>query len=101
MEEGVPSLVLLDEVLKGTNSEDKLYGAKELIKKLIHYDALIFLATHILSLGELENQFPDSIINYCFESTIQDDELQFDYKLKRGIAQHKNATFLMEKMGII
>lgn len=101
LDKGIPSLVLLDEVLKGTNSEDKIYGANELIKKLVKKDALIFLATHILSLGDLEKQYPEAVENYCFESTINEDELHFDYKLKTGVAQQKNATFLMKKMGII
>ena len=94
-------LVLLDEVLKGTNSEDKLYGAKKLIEKLVHQDALIFLATHILPLSDLAEGYPSSIENYCFESTIEQGTLHFDYKLRKGVAQHRNATFLMEQMGII
>ena len=101
LQAGIPTLILLDEVLKGTNSEDKVYGAEQLIKNLIQFDALTFLATHILSLGGLEKDYPNKIVNYCFESTIEDNELHFDYKLKSGIAQHKNATFLMRKMGII
>jgi DNA mismatch repair ATPase MutS len=94
-------LVLLDEILKGTNSTDKQAGSIALVKQLIQYPSLVLIATHDLVLGELEKQYPQQIHNYCFEPSIVDDQLSFDYKLKRGIAEKMNATFLMKKMGII
>jgi hypothetical protein len=101
LETGVPALVLIDEVLRGTNSSDKTHGSEALIQKLIAHDCLAIFATHDLSLSELENVYPSLISNCCFESRIENGELLFDYRLRRGVATNKNATFLMQKMGII
>jgi DNA mismatch repair ATPase MutS len=96
-----PSLVLVDEILRGTNSEDKTHGSEQFIRKLLSYDCVSLFATHDLSLSELENQLPDKVSNYCFESIIIKGELHFDYTLQPGVAKNKNASFLMQKMGII
>ena len=98
---GLPALVLIDEVLRGTNSEDKKFGSEELIKKLSAFNCLAFFASHDLSLSVLEETLPGKVKNYCFESTIINGELLFDYKLHPGVATNKNASFLMKKMGII
>ncbi len=98
---GKSMLILLDEILKGTNSTDKQTGSRELIKQLIQQKALVLLATHDIALGDMEQQFPDRIINTCFEGKIENEQLIFDYKLNLGLAQKANATFLMRKMGII
>ncbi len=96
-----PLLILLDEILKGTNSTDKQSGSIALVRQLLPHPCLAMIATHDIVLGELENQFPNQIKNYFFEANIENDQLFFDYKLKPGIAQKMNATFLMKKMGII
>ncbi len=96
-----PLFILLDEILKGTNSTDKQSGSIALVKQLLPHPCLALIATHDIVLGDLENQFPDHIRNYYFEANIENDQLSFDYKLKLGIAQKMNATFLMKKMGII
>lgn len=101
LQTGEPALVLVDEVLRGTNSDDKTHGSEALIRKLVSSNAITLFATHDLSLGRLENDLNGKLSNYCFESTIAAGELTFDYKLNRGIAQNRNATFLMHKMGII
>lgn len=93
--------ILLDEILKGTNSADKLTGSQQLITHLLQYSCLGMIATHDLELGQLEQLYPEQIRNYCFESTIQDNHLYFDYRIREGIAHNKNATFLMQQMGII
>ena len=97
----VPVLILIDEILRGTNSEDKTYGSEQFIKKLIRYRCLTLFATHDLTLSRLEEELPGQVSNYCFESTIRNGELLFDYTLQRGVAKNKNASFLMEKMEII
>ncbi|RAW02768.1 MutS-related protein [Pseudochryseolinea flava] len=97
----LPLLILLDEILKGTNSTDKQAGSIALVKQLIPHHCLAMIATHDLALGELEIEFPDHVKNFHFEPNIENDQLSFDYKLKRGIAEKMNATFLMKKMGII
>jgi MutS domain V len=101
LEEGKKSIVLIDEILKGTNSEDKTNGSEEFIRKLLKYNCLGLFATHDLALSKMEGEFSGQISNYCFESQIINGELLFDYTLKKGVAKNKNATFLMEKMGII
>ena len=93
--------VILDEMLKGTNSVDKLNGSRELVKKLIELNAVSLVATHDLKLSEMENDYPGRVFNKCFEIKIHDNELVFDYKLTDGITKTMNATFLMKKMGII
>jgi DNA mismatch repair ATPase MutS len=98
---GKPMIILLDEILKGTNSTDKQTGSRELIKQLIQQKALVLLATHDIALGDMEQQYPHQIVNTCFEGKIENDQLTFDYKLNKGLAQKANATFLMRKMGII
>jgi hypothetical protein len=96
-----PLLILLDEILKGTNSNDKQSGSIALVKQLLPHPCLAIIATHDLALGELEKQYDGKVKNYCFEANIEDDQLSFDYKLKEGTAQKMNASFLMRKMGII
>ena len=101
LESGKPALVLVDEILRGTNSNDKSHGSEEFMKKIISFNCLTLFATHDLSLSVMEGRFPGVIQNYCFESTIGNDELFFDYKLRPGVAKNKNASFLMKKMDII
>jgi DNA mismatch repair ATPase MutS len=93
--------VILDEMLKGTNSVDKLTGSQELIRRLLELKAVALIATHDLKLSEMEEQFPQQVFNKCFEIRIENDEMIFDYKLTDGVTKTMNATFLMKKMGII
>ena len=95
------SLVLIDEILRGTNSEDKYHGSAEFVKELMAMDCLSLFATHDLKLGAMENEYPGILANYCFESLIENNNLYFDYTIRKGIAQNKNASFLMKQMGII
>ncbi len=97
----IPSLVLIDEILRGTNSVDKYHGSEQFVLQLIKYNCLTMFATHDLKLSVLEETNPGLIENYCFESIIENNELNFDYKVLRGVARNKNASFLMKKMGII
>jgi len=92
--------LLLDEILRGTNSADRHTGSKALIKQLIHHKAAGVLATHDLELAKLAEPYPDNIRNYHFDVQVANDELFFDYKLKNGICQSMNASILMKKIGI-
>lgn len=96
-----PALVLLDEVMRGTNSKDKHDGTALLIKKLLNYHCLSLIATHDTELGILSEDHPGLVDNFCFESELKDDELTFDFTMRKGVAQSKNATYLMQKMGIV
>ena len=98
---GTELFIILDEVLKGTNSEDKQKGSFDLIRQFILLKANGLIATHDLMLSRLKEQFPEYIQNYCFEADITNDELTFSYKLREGVAQNMNACFLMKKMGIV
>ncbi len=100
LESGQPLFVILDEVLKGTNSADKQKGSMALITQLIKLKSSGMIATHDLALGSLAKEFPDNVTNKRFEVEIANDDLVFDFKLKNGISQNLNATFLMQKMGI-
>lgn len=92
--------IILDEILKGTNSEDKQKGSFRLMKRLLKSGGNGIIATHDLTLGNLEKEFPNEINNFHFEADIKDDTLSFDYALRNGIAQNMNASFLMRQMGI-
>lgn len=100
LENGEKLFVLLDEILRGTNSIDKHKGSEGLLKQLIRLGASGMIATHDIALGELQNSFPGQIVNKCFEVDMKDDELLFDYKIRDGISQNTNATLLMKKMKI-
>ncbi|MBB3187661.1 MutS-related protein [Microbacter margulisiae] len=95
------TLVILDEILRGTNTKDKQTGSLGLLEKLISLHAMVIIATHDLSIGELETKYSGVVNNSCFEVELTNDQLFFDYKLKKGISKKLNASFLMQKMGII
>ncbi len=91
---------LLDEILKGTNSNDRHKGAKALILQLIKTQGMGLVATHDLELGGLEAEYKEVIENLCMEVEVLEKELIFDYTIKKGVSQSFNATFLMRNMGI-
>jgi DNA mismatch repair ATPase MutS len=101
LEKGKPCLVLLDEILRGTNSADKYHGAYEFIQKLIRHNALIIFATHDLKLCEMHNELPEITENYRFEGIIEGDKLHFPYKMEKGIVKNRTATFLMKQLKLI
>ncbi|MFK8060414.1 MAG: DNA mismatch repair protein MutS, partial [Polaribacter sp.] len=92
--------IILDEILKGTNSKDKAIGSKKFVEKLSKSKSTGIIATHDVSLCELENEFKD-IKNYYFDAEIINNELHFDYTLKNGICKNMNASFLLKKMEIV
>ncbi|MFI3314268.1 MAG: hypothetical protein R3Y04_01205 [Rikenellaceae bacterium] len=95
------SLVILDEMLRGTNTKDKQSGSIGLIEKIIAQKGVVIVATHDLVIGDMEKSYPEIVHNFNFEVELVDDHLKFDYKLKHGITSKFNASFLMKKMGII
>ncbi|MDR2915484.1 MAG: DNA mismatch repair protein MutS [Tannerella sp.] len=97
---GEQLFIILDEILKGTNSIDKQKGSIALIKQLINKGTCGIIATHDLMLGSLAETFPKNVQNKRFEADITNDKLTFTYQIRDGIAQNMNATFLMKKMGI-
>ncbi|MEM6842584.1 MAG: DNA mismatch repair protein MutS [Bacteroidota bacterium] len=95
----LPVLFMLDEILKGTNSHDRHHGAASLMKQLSKLEASGFVSTHDLELGKLADEL-SNLKNYSFTSTIEGDEIIFDYQLHDGVCQSFNASKMMEKMGI-
>ncbi len=92
--------LLLDEMLRGTNSADRHTGSAALIRQLINHNGAGLIATHDLELASIEKEFPQAIHNYHFDVQVEGEELYFDYKLKEGICQSMNASILMRKIGI-
>ncbi|WP_034041900.1 MutS-related protein [Wocania ichthyoenteri] len=95
-----PYFIILDEILKGTNSTDKAIGSRKFVEKLVASNATGIIATHDLSLCEIEKEL-DDVKNYYFDAEIINDELHFDYTLKEGVCQNMNASFLLKKMQIV
>jgi DNA mismatch repair ATPase MutS len=92
--------IILDEILKGTNSTDKAIGSKKFVQKLVASNSTGIIATHDLSLCEIEQELQE-VKNYYFDAEITNDELHFDYKLKTGVCKNMNASFLLKKMEIV
>ena len=92
--------IVLDEILKGTNSKDKASGSKKFVEKLVTLNTTGIIATHDVSLCELENDFME-IKNFFFDAKISNNELSFDYLFKKGVCENRNASFLLKKMKII
>jgi ABC-type multidrug transport system fused ATPase/permease subunit len=92
--------VILDEILKGTNSVDKAEGSKKFVERLVKNGSTGMVATHDLSLCTLADELPE-VENRYFDAQIVNDELFFDYKFKEGVCQNMNASFLLRKMDII
>ena len=95
-----PIFLLLDEMLRGTNSADRHTGSTALIRQLLIHDAIGLVATHNLELARLENEYPGRLLNYHFDVQVENEELYFDYKLKPGVFNSMNASLLMKKIGI-
>ena len=97
---GEPVFYLLDEILKGTNSQDRHEGAKALIRQLCRHHASGLISTHDLALGEMAAELPGAVENFSFNSEVIDNQLFFDYKLQPGPCRSFNASKLMQQIGI-
>lgn len=93
--------VLLDEILRGTNSDDKRNGTIEVVKKIVTKKGIGIIATHDLEVCDTTQLYPDYLSNNCFEVEIKDNDLYFDYTLRNGICKNKSATFIMKKLNVI
>ncbi|MCH5715868.1 P-loop NTPase family protein [Niabella hibiscisoli] len=93
--------MILDEILRGTNSNDKRNGTIGLIRKMAGFDTFGIIATHDTVVADLIKEYPAFIANKAFESAIINDELLFDYQLKEGVCNTLSASYLMKKMEII
>jgi len=100
IEKGEKVFVILDEILKGTNSKDKEIGSAKFLQKLERLNTKGIIATHDLSLCKLAE---DNVAyrNMYFDSIISGSELSFDYKIRAGICQNMNASFLLKQMNLV
>jgi len=98
---GRKMLVMLDEILKGTNSADKHKGSLAVLERIFSLGGTAIIATHDLELAKTESQYKGRLINKCFEIEINGAGISFDYKLRDGITQKMNASLLMRQMGIV
>lgn len=92
-------LVLLDEILKGTNSQDKLHGSKLVLLKFIKLNITGILATHDTALGCMSEEYKENFENYFFDFDVDESgEMHFDYKLKKGVSNNMNASILLKNV---
>lgn len=101
VKEGERPFLLLDEILRGTNSNDRHIGSRALIDLLVEYGVCGIIATHDLTLAQAKETYPEALTNYHFDVQVDaNDELFFDYKVKTGICTSLNASILMRKIGL-
>ncbi|WP_175635372.1 MutS-related protein [Pedobacter ghigonis] len=94
------TLVLIDEMLRGTNSRDKYLGSKVFVEKLIAEKTPALFATHDLQLADLINDYPATVRNFHFDIQITNGEMKFDYLLKHGPCKTFNAAILLKQIGL-
>ena len=99
-EKSLPMLIVIDEIFKGTNSADRLIGAREAISRLTGADFITLVSTHDFELCEIESDAAP-VTNWHFEESYEDDKLIFDYKIKEGRCTTRNAQYLLKMAGIM
>ncbi|MGM0550520.1 MAG: MutS-related protein [Bacteroidota bacterium] len=101
VKESKPHLFLIDEMLKGTNSKDKLEGSMAVVRNLLAHGGTGVIATHDLPVTQLSDEFPGKVHNYCFEIDLHGTRMSFDYRLQEGITKNMNASLLLKNMGLV
>ena len=91
------TLIILDEILKGTNSLDKLNGSRLFLQSVTSLPITGIIATHDLELSKMQQEYPERFHNYCFEIRLS-DEITYTYKLSEGVARNQNATYLLKNI---
>ncbi|RZK16835.1 MAG: DNA mismatch repair protein MutS [Pedobacter sp.] len=100
IEQDKDTFVLIDEMLRGTNSKDKYLGSKVFIEKLIAEKTPGLFATHDLQLADLKDDHPKAVRNFHFDIQFTNREMKFDYKLKHGPCSTFNAAILLKQIGL-
>jgi len=96
----VPVMFLLDELLSGTNSHDRLTGTQFLVRALVAHGAVGLITTHDLALAKIADDTALNAVNVHFQDEMVDGKMVFDYKLRPGIVQKSNAIPLMRAVGL-
>jgi DNA mismatch repair ATPase MutS len=91
---------LLDEVLHGTNSRERIIGARAVVEKLLAEGAIGAISSHDLGLASLERESAGRVTNMHFQELVGEGKMVFDYKLKPGVVTSSNALRLMKLVGI-
>ena len=91
------TLIILDEILKGTNSLDKLNGSRLFLQSVTSLPITGIIATHDLELSKMQQEHPERFHNYCFEIQLS-DEITYTYRLSEGVARNQNATYLLKNI---
>ena len=91
------TLIILDEILKGTNSLDKLNGSRLFLQSVSALPITGIIATHDLALSKMQEEYPARFHNYCFEIRLS-DEITYTYRLSEGVARNQNATYLLKNI---
>lgn len=91
------TLIILDEILKGTNSLDKLNGSRLFLQEISKLPVTGVIATHDLELSKMEDEDPKHFHNYCFEIKLE-DKITYSYKITAGVARNQNATYLLKNI---
>lgn len=91
------TLIILDEILKGTNSLDKLNGSRLFLQEISKLPVTGVIATHDLELSKMEEEYPERFHNYCFEIKLE-DKITYSYKITKGVARNQNATYLLKNI---
>jgi len=91
------TLIILDEILKGTNSLDKLNGSRLFLEAVSALPVTGIIATHDLELSRMADEHPDRFHNHCFEIQLADD-ITYSYRISPGVARNQNATHLLRQL---
>ena len=93
-------MFLLDELLQGTNSKDRLVGAEGVVRALVAAGAIGMVTTHDLALADMEGLPPGSMKKMHFQDQIVDGQMRFDFTLREGVATKSNGVELMRLIGL-
>lgn len=91
------TLIILDEILKGTNSADKLAGSRLFLEHIAHKRVTGIVATHDLELSRMADDGSGRFHNHCFEIGL-DTRATYSYKITPGVARNRNATYLLQEI---
>jgi len=95
-----PMIFLLDEIFRGTNSRDRIFATRNVIKKMLKLPTIGLITTHDLELSTLEEEHPGHVYNYHFNDLVEQNRISFDFKMRRGTSQTANAVSLMKMVGL-
>lgn len=93
-------LFLFDELLEGTNSNDRRIGAEGLLRALLERGAMGIVTTHDLALADIAEVWPNAVRNVHFQDYVENGKMRFDHKLRDGVVAKSNALELMRLIGL-